>query len=100
MRFQFSDGKVHVEDGAGLYVEACAKFALDNGANIPALPAGMAAVEADGAGRVVFYDEKQNAFPLPAGHPDVAAWNGHALALRDKLAALLAAKTARQAAPQ
>jgi len=97
MRFQVCDGKIIIETGAGLYIAPRADFVLDNGADVSAFPEGMAGMEADGAGRVVFYDAKQNAFPLPEGHSDIAAWNGRALALGDKVAMLLAAKAAREA---
>lgn len=102
MRLQFSDGKIHIDDEAApeaerLYVERRAAFATDNGGDIPALPNGMVSFEADGVGRVVFYDAKQNAFPLPAGHAGIADWDSRVAATKAKRATLRAAKAAREA---
>lgn len=94
MRFLIRDGMVAVENGGDLYIESAEKFALDHGSALPSLPPGMASMEADGAGRVVFYDAKQNAFPAPgAGARDAFADAAMANAAR-----LKSARIARESA--
>lgn len=96
MKFELSpDGQVFIRDAAGVtpYTEARAQFEADLGQTL-VLPVCMTALEADDAGRVVFYDAKGNAFPEPGTAsyaPADAAFAG--------LEALVAAKAARAAPP-
>lgn len=96
MRFQIDDGKIIIECSARCYIDTLRHYASDNGAPAPDLPPQMASLLVDAAGRVVFFDSKQNAFPLPAGDPRAAFWAAAALAARNYLPTLLAAQAARR----
>jgi hypothetical protein len=89
---QHPDGRIFIRDASGNYEATLADFAADHGAPFPALPAGMAERIYEPGARHVLTDAKGNANPQPPPWP-----LGDAIIA--KLAALKAARTARELPP-
>lgn len=62
---------VHDDQGVPLYRGTAAEFQAEQGAAIPALPAGMTRFSYEPATKImVYFDAKGNAFPIEGQHDD------------------------------